>query len=132
MGPQWQWELKQGMGLTASDIAGAKSIRHDWIESLQTLFTQYDVIAAPACQVYPFNAESGPPKLIESATMDTYHRWLEVSLPASLGSLPVINLPLAAPSAGQATGIQFMAPTGKDETLLQFAAAAEPILLGEA
>ena len=132
MGPQWQWELKQGMGLTAWDIAGAKSIRHDWIESLQASFTQYDVIAAPACQVYPFNAENGPPKRIESAAMDTYHRWLEVSLPASLGSLPVINLPLAAPSAGQATGIQFMAPAGKDETLLQFAAAAEPILLGEA
>ena len=120
------------MGLTALDIAGAKSIRHDWIESLQASFTQYDVIAAPACQVYPFNAENGPPKRIESAAMDTYHRWLEVSLPASLGSLPVINLPLAAPSAGQATGIQFMAPAGKDETLLQFAAAAEPILLGEA
>ncbi len=64
--------------------------------------------------------------------MDTYHRWLEVSLPASLGGLPVISLPLAAPSTEQATGIQFMAAAGKDETLLQFAAAAEPILLGEA
>lgn len=132
MGPQWQWELEQGMGVTASDIAGANSIRHDWIKSLQALFAQYDVIAAPACQVYPFDAENGPPHRIDSVAMDTYHRWLEVSLPASLGGLPVISLPLAGPSAKHATGIQFMAPAGKDETLLQFAAEAEPILLGEA
>ena len=48
-------------GLTVEvDITAAQATRRSWNETLVTLFERFDVIAAPACQVYPFKAEDGP------------------------------------------------------------------------
>ena len=57
--------------------------------------------------------QGGPPSQINGALMDTYHRWLEVSLPASLGGLPTISLPLPSRKPALAAGIQFMASSGR-------------------
>lgn len=125
MGTNWQWEISQGLSLTQSAIADARAKQADWHKTLSRLFKRYDVIAAPACQVYPFAAERGPPTQIGNKALDTYHQWLEVSLVASLGNLPVISLPLPASTPQRATGIQFMMPPGRDHDLLTFAANAE-------
>ena len=130
MGANWQWEISQGLPLNPSSIAHAKAKQADWHKTLSMLFSQYDVIAAPACQVYPFAAENGPPTQIGDKTLDTYHQWLEVSLLASLGNLPVVSLPLPARTPQHATGIQFMMPRGRDQALLAFAATAELALSG--
>jgi amidase len=128
MGEPWCWEIEQGLTVTQSDITAAQATRSSWSETLVTLFERFDVIAAPACQVYPFKAEDGPPRQIASAALDTYHRWLAISLPASLGGLPVISLPISSPSSERTTGIQLMMPAGQDEALLALAESIEPIL----
>ena len=130
MGKNWQWEISQGLRLNQSAIADARARQADWHKTLSILFNQYDVIAAPACQVYPFAAENGPPTQIGNKTLDTYHQWLEVSLLASLGNLPVVSLPLPACTPQRAAGIQFMMPSGRDRDLLTFAAHAELSLNG--
>ncbi|MDC0572111.1 amidase [Luminiphilus sp.] len=130
MGANWQWEISQGLLLNPSAIADAKAQQAVWHKTLSMLFSRYDVIAAPTCQVYPFAAEHGPPTQIGNKTLDTYHQWLEVSLVASLGNLPVVSLPLPARTPKHATGIQFMMPPGRDHDLLNFAANAEPALNG--
>ena len=74
MGEHWRWEIEQGLTVSRSDITAAQATRRSWNETLVTLFERFDVIAAPACQVYPFKAEDGPPKQIAGAALDTYHR----------------------------------------------------------
>ena len=130
MGTNWQWEISQGLPLTRSAIADARAKQTGWRKTLSRLFGQYDVIAAPACQVYPFAAAQGPPAQIGNKALDTYHQWLEISLVASLGNLPVISLPLPASTPQRATGIQFMMPPGHDHELLNVAANAELMLNG--
>ena len=112
MSVNWRWEITQGAELNSGAIEAAQQTRREWQASLTTLFDRYDLLALPACQVYPFTAEGGPPSQINGALMDTYHRWLEVSLPASLGGLPTISLPLPSRKPELAAGIQFMASSG--------------------
>ena len=129
MGEHWRWELEQGLTASQSDIAAAQATRSRWSEALVTLYDRFDVIAAPACQVYPFKAEDGPPGQIASKALDTYHRWLAISLPASLGGLPVISLPISSLSPARTTGIQLMMPADQDDVLLTLAALLEPMLI---
>jgi amidase len=129
MSDNWRWEIEQGMLRNESDLDTAKSLRRDWLAAVETLFKQYDVLAAPAAQVFPFDAEAGAPTAIEGTSLKTYHEWLAISLPASLAGLPVISLPAAAGSANNMTGIQLMMPRGRDDDLLDIAARAELSLL---
>ena len=129
MSDNWRWEIEQGMQRNQSDFSRAETLRRDWRATIERLFTQYDVLAAPAAQVFPFNAEAGPPTAIEGASLKTYHEWLAISLPASLAGLPVVSLPIASGSATNMTGIQLMMPRGRDHDLLTIAAEAEQALL---
>jgi amidase len=129
MSDNWRWEIEQGMQRSQSDFSRAETLRRDWLATIEKLFKRYDVLAAPAAQIFPFDAEAGPPTAIEGASLDTYHEWLAVSLPASLAGLPVITLPIAAGSATNMTGIQLMMPRGRDHDLLSIAAGAEQALL---
>ena len=129
MSDNWRWEIEQGMQRGESDLLMAETLRRDWLATIETLFRQYDVLAAPAAQVFPFDAEAVTPTEIEGATLETYHQWLAISLPASLAGLPVISLPVAARSATNMTGIQLMMPRGRDDNLLAIASAAEQALL---
>lgn len=129
MSDNWRWEIEQGMQRGESDLLMAKTLRRDWLATIERLFTQYDVLAAPAAQVFPFDAEAGAPTAIEGASLETYHQWLAISLPASLAGLPVISLPVGAGSATNLAGIQLMMPRGRDDHLLAIATAAEQALL---
>ena len=129
MSDNWRWEIEQGMQRGESDLLMAETLRRDWLATIETLFRQYDVLAAPAAQVFPFDAGAGVPTAIEGASLETYHQWLAISLPASLAGLPVISLPVAARSATNIAGIQLMMPRGRDDNLLAIASAAEQALL---
>tara|TARA_B100001059_G_scaffold151048_1_gene150903 strand:- start:54 stop:494 length:441 start_codon:yes stop_codon:yes gene_type:complete len=129
MSDNWRWEIEHGMQQNQSDLYTAETHRRDWLTSVETLFRQYDVLAAPAAQVFPFDAEAGAPTAIEGTSLETYHEWLAINLPASLAGLPVISLPVAGGSANDMTGIQLMVPRGRDDDLLAIAARAEQALL---
>ena len=86
------------------------------------------MLIAPACQVHPFKSEDGTPRQIHGRPLDTYHRWLEVSLPASLGNLPVISMPIPGLSPQHMTGLQLMMPSGSDQALLAVARGVEAAL----
>ena len=70
MSDSWRWEIEQGMQRKGSDLSTAETLRRDWLRPSRRLFTQYDVLAAPAAQVFPFDAEAGPPTAIEGALRD--------------------------------------------------------------
>ena len=128
MSDNWQWEIAQGTLLSRDDIVAAEQTLRAWRAELSRLFSEYDVLIAPACQVHPFASADGPPLQIHGRSLDTYHRWLEVSLPASLGNVPVISIPIPGLSPQHMTGLQLMIPSGRDQALLSVARGVENVL----
>jgi amidase len=58
-------------------------------------------------------------------TMDTYHRWIEVVVPASVCALPVINVPIGFSGDRLPMGLQVIGRHHADFSVLQIAYAYE-------
>jgi amidase len=86
-------------------------------------FEQWDFLALPTAQVFPFDAELDWPRSVNGKTMDTYHRWMEVVLPATMAGLPAVSLPvLPSRNDGDATdmaGLQLIGRPRDDESVLR-------------
>ncbi|WP_204114017.1 amidase [Shimia biformata] len=119
--PEAQWEAERGLGFTATDIHKAGAIRSQWFTAAARLFDSYDALVLPSAQVWPFPAEWHWPKEINGTTMDTYHRWMEVVVPASLLGLPVVNLPCGFGANGLPMGMQLIGRKGDDRRLMAMA-----------
>ncbi|MFT5561851.1 MAG: amidase [Litorivivens sp.] len=125
--PEMIWEIEQGIDMSAAELYKACSVRSDWYRLIDKTFQDWDILALPSAQVFPFPIEQHWPDNIAGQSMDTYHRWMEVVIGGSLSGCPVISLPAGFDRQGRAMGIQFMAPMGEEEKLLQFALRYEEI-----
>jgi amidase len=79
----------------------------------------------PTAQVFPFDVNLHWPSEIAGRTMDTYHRWMEVSAPASMSGCPAVNVPVGFDEKGRPMGMQLIGRPRGDLALLQAAAAFE-------
>jgi len=125
--PEALWEMSRGQNLSGQALYAASSSRSNWFRAVNKCFEQFDILALPAAQVFPFPKAQHWPEEINGTVMDTYHRWMEVVIGPSLCGCPVISLPAGFDCHGRAMGIQFMAPIGEDDKLLQFAMTYEAI-----
>lgn len=125
--PELQWEIEQSYLLTADQIYQANAVRSRWYRELNRLFGEYDFLALPTAQVFPFPKDQHWPTQINGQQMDTYHRWMEVVIPASLAGIPVINVPAGFDSQGRPMGMQIMGRFGEDKKVLEFALAYEGV-----
>ncbi|MEP4194979.1 MAG: amidase [Aliishimia sp.] len=116
-----QWEIEDGLLLSAQDVHKASALRSGWFADAAKLFERFDVLALPSAQVWPFPVETEYPTEISGKTMDTYHRWMEVMIPASLIGLPVVTVPIGFGENGLPMGLQLIGPRGSDARLLQLA-----------
>ena len=123
--PELVWEIEGGLEMTAAEISEAGINRSHWYRALHKLFQQYDVLALPCAQVFPFSADTHWPTSIAGKPMDTYHRWMEVVIGGTLAGLPVVSMPAGFDQRGRPMGIQFMGPMGHDRKVLEFAMAYE-------
>ncbi len=114
--PEAIWEIELGLALTNAEIRRASAIRSDWFR--MTARMNVDVIALPSAQCFAFPAEWDWPKEIAGATMDTYHRWMEVVVAASLTGLPALSVPTGFGREGLPMGLQLIAHRGWDDPLL--------------
>jgi amidase len=53
--------------------------------------------------------------------MDTYHRWIELTIPAALAGLPAMSVPVGFNDEGLPMGIQILGPVEKDFSVMQLA-----------
>jgi amidase len=116
--PELIWEIEQGLSLGESDVNRANMIRRTWYVELDRLFASYDFLALPSAQLFPYSKETHWPKDINSHAMDTYHRWMEVTLYANLGGIPVVNVPVGFDNQGRPMGMQIMGKFGEDQKVL--------------
>ena len=62
--------------------------------------------------------------------MDTYHRWMEVTIYATLAGLPAISVPAGFGPDGLPMGLQLIGRPRGDRALLVLAKAYEEIAAG--
>ena len=124
--PEALWEHDQSEGLAWTDFMRASQARTRYYHHMLDVFGQWDVLALPSAQVWPFPVEARWPREIAGRAMDTYHRWMEVTIYATLAGLPAISLPAGFhPVHGWPMGLQLIAAPGADALLLRVAAADE-------
>ena len=117
------WELERGLAMSAMEVHRASVIRSDWFQTAATLFDRYDALVLPTAQVWPFPVDWSYPTEIAGQAMDTYHRWMEVVVPASLLGLPALAVPAGFGAAGLPMGVQIIGRRGADADILALGAA---------
>ncbi len=125
MKPEAQWEVAGGLKLSAPDAYHASQGRTSWYQAAARLFEKFDYLLIPSAQVFPFDASEHWPKSIHGVSMDTYHRWMEVVVPASLLGHPVLNVPVGFGSQGLPMGMQIIGRHHADLAVLQLGFAYE-------
>ncbi len=116
-----QWEIARGLKMSAMEVNHASVIRSDWFRTAYALFQDHDVLVLPSAQLWPFDVDLVHPTEIAGVAMDTYHRWMQVVVPAGLLGLPVVNVPVGFGENGLPAGMQLIGPRGSDGRLLQLA-----------
>ena len=91
--PEAIWEYEGSKVLSFTDFMQASQVRTAFLHQLLKLFETYNVLALPAAQVWPFPVEQRWPQQIKGRNMDTYHRWMEVTLYATFAGAPAISMP---------------------------------------
>ncbi len=136
MKPEAIWEAERGLAMSAEDVARASQVRTRFYQSWLRLFEHHDFLVLPSAQVLPFDAGIHWPAEVGGRRMDTYHRWMEVVIYATLSGSPAISMPvpLADPAGAAApddlAGIQIIGPPRDDLGVLRLAAAYEAALAG--
>jgi amidase len=124
--PEALWEHDQAQGLSAGDFIAASEARSFFHARMLELFDRFDLVALPATQVWPFPIEWTWPRSIAGRAMDSYHRWMEVTIYATFCGAPAISVPAGFHDSGRwPAGLQLIARPGGDAQLLRIAAAYE-------
>jgi len=98
--PEAQWEIERGFNVSAYDIADASAVHGAWYQAVRAMFEKYDFLILPSAQVFPFDAWLRWPKEINGTAMDTYHRWMEISIPITMSGCPALNVPAGFDTRG--------------------------------
>jgi amidase len=117
--PEAIWEIERGLALSGTEVFAAAKVRTAWYQELRRLFEQFDFLVMPAAQVSPFAAEEHWPKQIEGKTMDTYHRWMQSVIPATMAGLPALAAPAGFTNNGLPAGLQIIGRLQSDMSVLQ-------------
>ena len=94
---------------------------------IDRLFNEYDFLAMPSAQVFPFDKAIDYPNEIANTNMQSYHQWMEVSVLSSLLGLPTISIPVGFNSHNLPMGIQIIGRKKEDLKVLSFAKRYEQI-----
>ncbi len=130
--PEALWEFDQAAGMTAGDFLQASTERTAFYQHMVVLLQGFDVLVLPSCQVWPFDAGLRWPQHIQTPNglveMDTYHRWMEVVLYASLAGLPALNVPVGFNPQGLPMGMQLIGQPQGEQALLSLGLAYEEVV----
>lgn len=119
------WEYDQSLTLTGPQLMSASASRTRFYLSMLQLFEKFDVLAIPVAQVWPFDVSLRWPQNVAGRTMDTYHRWMEVVIYATLAGLPSISVPAGFGANGLPMGLALIGKPQGDWDLLKLAHAYE-------
>ncbi|WP_397474461.1 amidase [Pusillimonas sp.] len=123
--PEAVWEVEQGIDMPASRLYSASLARSAIYRNVIQMFEQVDFLVLPAAQVFPFDVDTPWPRQINGQAMDTYHRWMEVTILPSLMGCPALSVPAGLSPTGLPAGLQIIGRPGADWQVLQLGRAWE-------
>ena len=122
-----KWEYEQGEKIKEFEISNAINQYQKDCSYVDGLFDEYDILALPSAQLFPFDKEIDFPKSIQETQMDTYHRWMEVTVFASMFQLPTISVPVGFNEKGLPMGMQLIGKNKSDEKVIHIGKYYEEI-----
>lgn len=117
------WEIERGRALGAMDVFRASAVRSAWYRTILDLHAQWDILVLPTAQVFSFDVRARWPQEIAGRAMDSYHRWMEVVVPASMAGTPTLAVPAGFGPGGLPIGVQLMGPPRADLAVLKLGCA---------
>lgn len=117
--PEAVWEIERGLQLNAMQVSSAARTRTAWYQTLRAVFEAYDFVVLPTAQVFPFDVTQHWPQMVGGRAMDTYHRWMQTVIPATMAGLPALAVPAGFGAGGLPAGLQIIGPLQADMALLQ-------------
>lgn len=117
--PEAVWEIERGLAIDASRLYAAMRVRTAWYQALRSLFERFDFLVLPAAQVFPFPAEDDWPHAVGGRDMDTYHRWMQTVVPATMAGLPALAAPAGIGPQGLPAGLQIIGPAQADAAVIE-------------
>ena len=121
------WEYNQGKQINSEDIQSAIDKKQQCLNQIDLIFRNFDFLAIPSAQVFPFDKNLQFPKNINGIELDTYHRWLEVFILSSLLELPTVTIPVGFNKSGMPMGMQIIGRNKDDLNVFSFAYKYEDI-----
>lgn len=121
--PEALWEVEQGEQLGAREVSQASVARGQLYQHMLDMFEHHDYLALPSAQVWPFDADTPWPRTVAGRVMDTYHRWMEVVIYATLAGLPAVSVPVGFDANGLPMGMQLIGRPQADLAVLRMAQA---------
>lgn len=126
MKPEALWEVEGYRKLSAIQITQAQMGRTRIFEAFRKAFATFDFLILPTAQVFPFDVELHWPAEIAGRKMDSYHRWMEVTLPVTMAGLPALSVPAGFGGPNKLPmGMQIIGPMHADLAVLQVGHAYE-------
>ena len=129
MKPEALWEIQGAEHISAAQFLNASQTRSQLFQKLQETLQSHDVLCLPSAQVWPFAKEMHWPSSIDTqrgqVQMDTYHRWMEVVIYATLAGLPTLNVPAGFNKEGLPMGMQLIGQPRGEVQLLKIGQAYE-------
>lgn len=121
------WEIELSRQQTGLDLYRAGVVRTSWYRTLLRMFDQYDFLVLPSAQVFPFKAGIDWPAEVGGRKMDSYHRWMEVVIGATMAGIPSISVPAGFDRRGLPMGFQIMGRPRGDRKVLEAALLYEQL-----
>jgi amidase len=125
--PEALWEHDEAKSLSGAQLLEASARRSVFHQQMLAHFERFDFLALPCAQAWPFDASLRWPTHLAGREMDTYHRWMEVTIYATFAGLPCIAMPAGFDAAGLPMGVQIIGRPRADRAVLQLARAYERV-----
>ena len=122
-----KWEFDQGIEITDQQFNQAINSIKKYRLIVNELFEKYDFLAIPSAQVFPFDINNDFPNKIGSHSLSTYHKWMEVTIIASLFQLPTLSVPVGLNDSGLPMGMQIIGKKENDLKVMSFGKKYETI-----
>ena len=126
--PEVIWNIEKGLALSVADIAKAESARTALMERVASFFQTYDCLLCPATITPPFPVGERYLKQCNGVTFKTYVDWLLIVGVATMAGCPALSLPCGFTQSGLPVGLQMIAPSNGDASLLTSAYHLESVL----